>query len=176
VGPRLAGRVLAVVLLAAASGACRAHDPSSRNEPPRDDAVAIELTAEAAGAWAYGHEAGADLDGDGSRETVVLASDVRTSPSGVPLWEDGHRWALTVSSGADVTLLYAAFVPNGFVEAAVEPPSSDGTREILVLERTPGRLRVLTLAYAGPGQAPPPASVAHYSLEGWLPGSARLPR
>ena len=67
----------------------------------------------------------------------------------------------------------SAFVPHGFVEAAVLQPSSAGQRELLVQERTPKQVRALTITYEGPDQARS-VSAAYYQLESWLPGSATL--
>jgi hypothetical protein len=162
-----------VVGLLLLSGAC-IHDPSSLNQPPHDDFVTIDVTAEAVGAWTHRHSIEADLDGDGAPETVILLSDVETLPDGRPIWEDGHRWALLVMDGSVTTLAYAAFVPNGFVEAAIGSRGSDGRREVVLLERTPAQLRTLTVVYDGPGKIRA-ASAAHYQIESWLPGFARLP-
>lgn len=152
-------------------------DPSARNEPaPVEPLVTIELTAVEALAWPYRYELQADLDGDGGRETVALVCDVEVTSGGRILWEDGHRWALLVTDGPETTLAYAAFVPRGSVEVAVLRPSSGREREVLVIERTPERLRMVTIGYQGPGRAAA-TSAAHYQIdqiESWLPGSATL--
>lgn len=135
--------------------------------------IGVRIAPAEALQWPYRHELSADLDGDGTADTVTLAADVRLSPAGQPLWEDGHRWALVVASGGDATLAYSAFVPHGFVEAAVLVPSSEGKREVLVLERTRDQLRALSVSYAGAGTATS-ASGAYYQIESWVPGFARL--
>ena len=84
----------------------------------------------------------------------MLAADAEVRPDGMPLWEDGHRWALFAESAAgERTLLYGAFVPNGFAEAAVLQPDDQGRRRVLVQERTPEQVRSLDIEYRGPGEA-----------------------
>ena len=131
--------------------------------------------ADVAAAFPYRREASADLDGDGTAERVVIAADVTLSEKKVPLWEDGHRWAVyTESADGKRTLLYAAFVPNGFAEAAILAAGSDGKRRVLVQERTPSQVRALEIEYERPGIAKS-RSAAHYQIEQWLPGTAALP-
>lgn len=165
----------ALLYLVLAGAAC-SRDPSRSNTPM--DALPIDakvkVTPAEALTWGYHNEIEADLDGDGSAETVVLAADVSVSSRGVPLWEDGHRWALVVEDDQRETLLYAAFVPNGFAEAAIMQKGSDGKRQVLVQQRTPGDLRAFEIAYDGPAKARS-SSAAYYSIERWLPGAAALP-
>jgi len=164
--------VIGAMSLLIASG-CR-EDPSARNVPvPAAQLVGIEVSARDALGWSHRGELSADLDGDGTAESVLLTSDVQLSPTGAPLWEDGHRWALVIHDGNDTTLAYAAFVPQGFVEAAVLGPSSAGRREILLQERTPAQLRSISIGYAGPHRATATAA-AYYQLEQWLPNSATV--
>lgn len=149
------------------------YGPGTRNVPATEDFVSIDLSASQAASWRYHHDIAADLDGDGIDETVTLYADVTMSSSFLPLWEDGHRWAAVISDGSHATIVYASFVPNGFVEAAVSLSSSDGRREVIILERTPTQLRTMVVGYDGPGLVRP-ASVAYYPLDSWLPGAARL--
>lgn len=168
------------LLLVAAALACAgpatppgAQEPNPLEAPPVD--AARVATAEVAASFPYRREASADLDGDGRAERIVIASDVTLSARGAPLWEDGHRWAVYAeSTDRRRTLLYSAFVPNGFAEAAVLAADSEGRRRVLVQERTPGQVRALEVEYLGPGTAKS-SSAAHYQIEQWLPGMATLP-
>ena len=165
------------MLALAAATACRPA-PAARSGNPLDappiDAQRVRSVEEAA-AWAYHRDASADLDGDGRAERIVIAADVTVRADGRPLWEDGHRWAVYVEAPAgERTLLYAAFVPNGFAEAAILAAGQDGRRRVLVQERTPPQVRALDLEYLRPGTART-MSAAHYQVEQWLPGSAALP-
>ena len=160
-------------MLAAVSVAACATEPQPDTNPLSAPPHDLEVSAAEIGSWSHRQELEADLDGNGTAETIVLASDVQLSDSGVPYWEDGHRWALVVNDGEHRTVLYSAFVPNGFAEAAVLSPSSDGTREVLVQERSPQQLRSLTVRYSGNGQGTA-GSAAYYQVETWFPGSARL--
>ena len=127
--------------------------------------------AEGATNWPHHRSIDADLNGDGGPEHLVLASDVQLSTSGVPLWEDGHRWAVFIATPPAVTLVYAAFVPNGHVEVAVLSPDAQGRRNVLIQERTPSRARSMVISYVEPGNART-VSEADYQIEAWLPALA----
>jgi hypothetical protein len=168
--PRTA-RAIAGLALAAVVYACAPRHQPEPN-PLQALPVGVRLTVEEVSAWAHQHQLSADLDGDGVDETITLAADVEVA--GRPLWEDGHRWALLIGDAGRQTLAYSAFVPQGFVEAAVLQPSSTGSREVLVLERGAGQVRALSIGYSAPGEGVL-VSAAYYQLESWLPGFARLP-
>lgn len=160
-----------VLLLLAACGP-RQPEQTSLTPPPVDSALVGSVDAVAG--WAYRRGVEADLDADGGRERLVVAADVTLDAAGRPLWEDGHRWAVYVESPEGRrTLLYSAFVPNGFAEAALLEPDG-GRRHVLVRERTPARVRDVEVEYTGPGAAHSTSS-AEYRVELWLPGSAALP-
>ena len=171
----IAGLLLVALLSACTKPATPpgAQEPNPLEAPPVDAARIAD--AEVAAAFPYRREASADLDGDGTAERVVIAADVTLSEKKLPLWEDGHRWAVYAESADGTrTLLYAAFVPNGFAEAAILAAGSDGKRRVLVQERTPSQVRALEVEYEGPGVAKS-RSAAHYQIEQWLPGTAALP-
>jgi len=167
---------IAPLLLLILSAACRRADaPAAERNPlqaPPVDSARVGNVEQVA-AWAYRRELSADLDGDGRPERLVLTADVEVRPDGVPLWEDGHRWALFAESSDARTLLYSAFVPNGFAEAAVLTADAQGRRRVLVQERTPQQVRALEVEYHGPGDARS-SSAAHYQVESWMPGGASL--
>lgn len=173
---RLARLLPAVALLTACANPATppgAQEPNPLEAPPVD--AARVASADVAAAFGYRRDVSADLDGDGRAERIVIAADVTLSEKKVPLWEDGHRWAVYVETAdGRRTLLYAAFVPNGFAEAAVLAADSGGKRRMLVQERTPGQVRALEVEYLGPGIAKS-RSAAHYPIEQWLPGMAALP-
>ena len=167
-------RLAALAVVATAGAAWSCGDPSASNEPaPAAELLRLPLTAAEVLSWPHRQEVAADLDGDRQLESAVLAADVHLSDGGRPLWEDGHRWGLVIVDGANSTLVFSAFVPRGFVEAAILRPSSSGAREVHLQERTPEQLRSIAIAYEGPGRARA-ASAAYYETEQWLPGSARL--
>jgi hypothetical protein len=169
-------RILSLAAIVAAGlFSCSAPRPESHNplEAAPIDSARIG-SVDSVATWAYRRETSADLDGDGAAERVILTADVELGSGGVPLWEDGHRWALVVESArGERTLVYGAFVPNGFAEAAVLAADSQGRRRVLVQERTPQQLRSLEVEYGGPGEARA-RSAAHYPVGEWLPGSASL--
>ena len=67
-----------------------------------------------------------------------------------------------------MTLVYAAFVPNGHVEVAVLAPDAQDRRNVLIQERTPSQTRSVVIAYVEPGNAGT-VSEANYQIEAWLP-------
>ena len=149
---------------------------SRRERNPLEDAPVdtARVKVGEVSSWGYRREISADLDGDKRLERVVIAADVRVGPGG-PLWEDGHRWAVYVEPPkGERTLLYGAFVPNGFTEAAILGADDEGKRRVLVQERTPHQMRALEVVYEEPGQARL-SSGAYYQLGEWLPGSAAMP-
>src|SRR5688572_18154184 len=159
-----------LILLAAVTGACaprpEAREPNPLVAPPVD--TARVRSPDEPAAWPHRRTLAADLDGDGSEETIVLAADVSLAPDGDPLWEDGHRWAVYVDGPGGRTLLYAAFVPHGHVEAAITPPGADGRRQVHVEERSPTRSRWVEVAYDAPGRART-VSEADVEVERWWP-------
>lgn len=172
------GAPLVAILLGSvlAAGCARGPDPGREANPleaPPVDSSRVRSPDEPA-TWGYRRALDADLNGDGTEERLVIASDVVLGRDGRPLWEDGHRWAVYVEHEERRTLLYAAFVPNGFVEAAALAPSDMGARDVLVQERTPAMLRALTMQYEGPGAAKL-RSGAYYPLGTWIEGSAAMP-
>ncbi|HET9251307.1 MAG TPA: hypothetical protein VFP58_04250 [Candidatus Eisenbacteria bacterium] len=168
--------LLEALLAASLAGSCaRAPEPREPNplEAPPVDSSRVSSPDEPL-SWGYRRELGVDLDGDDRQERLVVASDVTLGPDGRPLWEDGHRWAVLVDAPQGRTLLYAAFVPNGFVEAAALAADDAGARRVLVQERTPSQLRALEVEYEGPGAAKL-RSGAYYQLGTWIEGSAVMP-
>jgi hypothetical protein len=153
---------------------CKESPPPTDNPllaPPVN--AALNVSAQQALGWNYQRALQADLNGDGSEEQVVLAADVVVNDRDLPLWEDGHRWAVVVRERGSDTLVFSSFVPNGFVEAAVSTASSEGGRELFIQERTPGQIRSLVVSYQEPGSARS-VSGAYYQIEQWMPGSARM--
>lgn len=149
------------------------EEPNPLTAPPIDTTKV--RTADEAASFDYRQELSVDLDGDEQEERLVLAADAEIGSNGKPLWEDGHRWAVFVEGSGARTLLYAAFVPNGFVETAALAADRDGRRKVLVQERVPAQLRALEVEYQGPGAARL-SSGAYYQIGSWLPGSAVMPQ
>jgi len=165
-------RLFALLILSCLS--CKEAPPSSDNPllaPPVN--AALNVSARQALGWKYQRALQSDLNGDGSEELVVLASDVVVTDKDIPLWEDGHRWAVVVRERESDTLVFSSFVPNGFVEAAISQASSEGVRELLIQERTPSQVRSIVVSYQEPGTART-VSGAYYQIEQWMPGSARM--
>jgi hypothetical protein len=171
-----ASRALAALLASAALLALPACDRlrGDRGGNPTEAAPVdtARIHAPEVATWGYRREISADLDGDGRLERVVIAADVAMGPTG-PLWEDAHRWAVYVEPAKGArTLLYGAFVPNGFAEAAVLGSADDRERRVLIQERTPKQVRALEVEYdRGKVRL---RSAAYYQIGEWLPGSAAM--
>ncbi|HEX6250473.1 MAG TPA: hypothetical protein VFZ56_03465, partial [Gemmatimonadaceae bacterium] len=154
----------AVALLSCSPGAV--DDRESMREALPVDTVNAGLDTVLG--WRHRAVLDVDLDGDGRTEQLVIAADVSLTANAEPLWEDGHRWAIYVVDPAQRTLLYSRFLPNGVAEVGVGAPDADGSREVLILERTPHHSRSIVVEYRRPGSARP-ISDANYPLERWLP-------
>ena len=102
--------------------------------------------------WDYHLLANADLDGDGQPERASLIARVGRGEDGF-LWDDGQPWQLHIEE-ADGTRTYAyrRFVGLGMVEAHVATPASGSGLVILLVENTPGNIRIFEVVYAGPGK------------------------
>jgi hypothetical protein len=165
--PLLAGCLLLTAAACERFGGRRGANPLEA--APVDTA---RVKAAEVASWGYRREISADLDGDEKLERLVIAADVSMGPTG-PIWEDGHRWAVYVEPAkGERTLLYGAFVPNGFAEAAVLAPDDDDRRKVLIQERTPQQTRALEVEY-DKGKARL-SSGAYYQVGEWLPGAASM--
>lgn len=164
-------RRLLLFCLVVAAASCGRRGPGDNPTEAAPVDTARVKSAEVA-SWPYRREISADLDGDDKLERLVIAADVTMGPTG-PLWEDGHRWAVYVEPGkGERALLYGAFVPHGFAEAAVLAPDDKDRRKVLVQERTPQQVRALEVEYdRGKVRL---SSAAYYQVGEWLPGSASM--
>ena len=165
-------RLLLFACLLVAAASCGRRGPGGDNPTSAAPVDTARVHASEVASWGYRREISADLDGDDKLERLVIAADVSIGPTG-PLWEDGHRWAVYVDRDkGERTLLYGAFVPNGFTEAAVLAKDDDDRRKVLVQERTPQQVRALEVEYdTGKVRL---SSAAYYQVGEWLPGSASM--
>jgi len=168
-GPLYVGFVFLVV----AAASCGRRGPDAYNPTTEAPVDTARVKAAEVDSWPYRREISGDLDGDEKLERVVIAADVHMGPNG-PLWQDGQRWAVYVErEKGERTLLYGAFVPNGFTEAALLAPDSDHRRKVLIQERTPQQVRAMEVEFTK-GKAKL-SSAAYYQIGEWLPGSASMP-
>ena len=161
------------LLAALALTGCASPPESTPADAPPIDHGRVSL-ADAVG-WPLQRSVRADLDGDGADERLVVASDVAVDASGMPMWEDGHRWAAYVvdapegeAADSSRTLLYGAFLPMGRAEVAVTEPSAGEPPRVFVLSRSVGRVTAQDVAYDGPGEARGLGS-ATFSPLTWVP-------
>ncbi len=163
-------------MLAAACGGADDETADQRTQPVADSAawagapaVAVVDTARPAAVvlvdtaqppavagdagWRYHLRANADLDGDGRPERASLIARVGRDDDGF-LWDDGQPWQLYVEEADGTrTYVYRRWVQMGTVEAHVasRAPGQKGF-DLLIVENTPGDLRVFEVNYAGPGR------------------------
>lgn len=116
------------------------------------DSTISPAVAGAAG-WNYQQRAGADLDGDGVDEQVVLTARVELY-RGRPAWDDGQPWQVYVEGGDSVrTYIYARFVQLGTLTMRIGEPVDGAGASIVLIEHLPDRLAVYEARYDGPGRA-----------------------
>ena len=116
----------------------------------------IPLAAAGDSGWTYQQRVRANLDADGTDETIVLIADVTSDSRGQPLWDDGHRWQVYVEErDGRRTHVYARFLPMGKLTANLSPSDSGGTA-IVLLEETPHWLGAYVIRYQGPGRSTVP--------------------
>lgn len=168
--------LLLLVLIAFACG-CAGEGAATAAAPHGDPLPLLEnASVDEAASWSYRQTIDADLDGDGEDEVLFLTADAETLPDGTPLWDHGHRWAVFVSgsgAGAQPTLLYYGFVPNGHVVVGLLERAADGHQPVLVREHARHREAAFEIAYEAPGRARL-VSAAYYAIERWLPGEPVL--
>lgn len=165
-----AQRLFIAMATSVVAASCNSSDGDNDNHAIRDALPVDTVNAglETVLGWRHRAALDADLNGDGRAERLVVVSDVSLMDSGEPLWEDGHRWGVYVEDSTHRTLLYSRFLPHGVAEVAVGATDADGSRDVLILERTPQHSRSIVLRYQRPGSARP-VSDANYPLEQWLP-------
>ena len=156
--------VLAAALLAGGLAAC---SPRPSAAPCPDCLVLHDVTV---------------IDGLGNppapHQTVVVRGGLIEGvydAEGMPMWEDGHRWAAYVvdapegeAADSSRTLLYGAFLPMGRAEVAVTEPSVGEPPRVFVLSRSTARVTGEDIAYDGPGQARGLGGATFFPLR-WVP-------
>ncbi|HST60780.1 MAG TPA: hypothetical protein VLK84_18915 [Longimicrobium sp.] len=132
-------------------------DTASQADAPAASVVLVDTAQPPAVAgdagWGYHLRANADLDGDGQPERASLIARVGGGDDGF-LWDDGQPWQLYVEEADGTrTYVYRRWVQLGTVEAHVasRAPGEKGL-DLLIVENTPGDLRVYEVRYAGPGR------------------------
>jgi hypothetical protein len=128
--------------------------PAARTDP----ALAVQLVDSAippavAGAdgWNYQQSAGADLDGDGQAERVVLTAKVELY-RGRPAWDDGQPWQVYIESAdGRRTYVYGQRLQLGTLTMRVGLNDA-GPATVVLLEQLPDRISLYEVSYSGPGR------------------------
>jgi len=124
--------------------------------------------------WMYQQRASADLDVDGTAESIVLISDVGVDDRGQPMWEHGHRWQVYVEEADGArTYLYARFLPNGKLTAELTQPESAKAPTVTLLEQSPTNIALYEIAYNGAGKAEIATQLVRNIRPGTFSGSPR---
>lgn len=112
--------------------------------------------------WNYYRSGTADLNGDGTVERIVLATEVELV-GGQPAWDDGHHWQVYVeSSGGVRTQLYTQRLQLGTLTLRLT--GGTGGPKILLIEHLPDSIKVYEIVYEGSGQTEQRA-VLHRQLD-----------
>jgi hypothetical protein len=101
----------------------------------------------------FNHTITADLDGDGTEESLVILADAELDEELRPVWGDGHAWVAYVEEpdGAR-TYLYARQIQEGMLLPRLMPAAGDRTRAIVLEEETNQTLGAYELRYRGPNR------------------------
>ena len=126
---------------------------------PADSAPAAQLVDSAippavAGAegWNYQQSAGADLDGDGQAERVVMTARVELY-RGRPAWDDGQPWQVYIEApDGGRTYVYAQRLQLGTLTMRVGSNEAGQRSTVVLLEQLPDRISLYELSYGGPGR------------------------
>ena len=149
-------------IVAALLCACSEQERETGVTEPGADRAAPKQPAVIAFERTYQEAVELDLDGDGAKDRLILASNVSLK-DGRPLWEDGHRWGVYVSSQGVETPLYEGFVANGFVrvEALDDSP---GDETVLVIRVVAPQAESKALIYRGVGKVEPASAVGETTV------------
>jgi hypothetical protein len=126
---------------------------------PADSAPAAQLVDSSippavagAGGWNYQQSAGADLDGDGQAERVVLTAKVELY-RGRPAWDDGQPWQVYIEApDGGRTYLYAQRLQLGTLTLRVGSSEAGQGAVVVLLEQLPDRISLYEVSYGGPGR------------------------
>jgi hypothetical protein len=101
------------------------------------------------GFWEYRKMAGADLDGDGIQERIVILANIGIQ-NGQEGWNDGQQWEVRIEElDGTQTRVYAQYVQLGRVEGYIV-----GSRKypsLFLVELTGAGIRGFDIDYRGPG-------------------------
>jgi len=110
-----------------------------------------ELVNAGTAGWEYQQSMTADLDNDGSTETIFILARVLKDPldPNEYQWDDGQPWQVYIQDGGDITRVYARFVQIGRLNVFVtdqEPP------RLVIAEREGAGYSLYAVRYKGPGR------------------------
>jgi hypothetical protein len=128
-------------------------------DPPADSGPAAQLVDSAippavagAGGWNYQQSAGADLDGDGRAERVVLTAKVELY-RGRPAWDDGQPWQVYIEApDGGRTYVYTQRLQLGTLSMRVGSSEAGQGAVVVLLEQLPDRISLYEVSYGGPGR------------------------
>lgn len=113
---------------------------------------AIPPAVAGAEGWNYQQSAGADLDGDGRAERVVMTARVELY-RGRPAWDDGQPWQVYIEApDGGRTYVYAQRLQLGTLTMRVGSTEAGQGSTVVLLEQLPDRISLYEVSYGGPGR------------------------
>jgi hypothetical protein len=113
---------------------------------------AIPPAVAGAEGWNYQQSAGADLDGDGQAERVVLTAKVELY-RGRPAWDDGQPWQVYIEApDGGRTYVYGQRLQLGTLTMRVGSTEASQGSTVVLLEQLPDRISLYEVSYGGPGR------------------------
>lgn len=113
---------------------------------------AIPPAVAGAEGWNYQQSAGADLDGDGRAERVVMTARVELY-RGRPAWDDGQPWQVYIEApDGGRTYVYGQRLQLGTLTMRVGSTEAGQGSTVVLLEQLPDRISLYEVSYGGPGR------------------------
>lgn len=115
-----------------------------------DPAQKLVVAGEAG--WDYRQYLSADLDGDGSTETVVIMARVAKDPErpGEYQWDDGQPWQIYIQDGDNITHVYARWVQLGNLIVFI---TDEESARLAIAENEGAGFRLYMTKYTSNGQS-----------------------
>ena len=106
---------------------------------------------ESPNAWQYKRMMSYDLNGDGTKENIVILANIVVSSDGKESWDDGQAWEVRIEeTDKTVTRVYAQYIQLGLLKGYIT--MEQGRAGIFLLEETAGGFKGFEIQYIGHGR------------------------